>query len=352
VSSTESESLPPVSLEDLVALNEEIAALVRAGVPLELGLETAPGGPLAGELASLVVRLQRGESLGEALEAEGSRFPPLYRAIVQAGVRAGRLPLALEAVNAFVASVQDLRRKISLSLIYPLVVLCLTYVLFVFLVVEFAPRVQSVHRDFDLPSGAVLDALVAAGTHVAQWVWIGPTVLLVLVGGWIFTSRALDRTGLMGILRRLPWIRRIFQDQELGNFCQLLGLLIEHQVPLDEALALTAETIGDRRLKEDARQLEVTHARGLTLADSLSGTSRLPAMLKLMIATAGRPETLVETLQRAGESYRERAAERAAWFKLVLPVALAVFVGGTAALFYALTLFLPLTHMLYEMGRA
>ncbi len=57
----------PITLDQLLALNEEIAALVRAGVPLDRGLLDAGGdvrgrlGRIAGVLAR---RLNRGEELG------------------------------------------------------------------------------------------------------------------------------------------------------------------------------------------------------------------------------------------------------------------------------------------------
>ena len=67
-----------ISIDELGALNDEIAALVRAGVPLERGLLRA-GSDLSGGLKritqALGSRLSRGESLGQALEAEKAGDP-------------------------------------------------------------------------------------------------------------------------------------------------------------------------------------------------------------------------------------------------------------------------------------
>ena len=78
----------PITIDELAALNDEIAALVRAGVPLDRGLLQA-GSELPGGLKritqALGERLSRGETLTEALEAESQSTPPLYRAVVEAG---------------------------------------------------------------------------------------------------------------------------------------------------------------------------------------------------------------------------------------------------------------------------
>ena len=102
----------PISLDQLAALSEEIAALVRAGVPLDRGLRDLAGetpgqlGKLAGSIGE---RLEQGHSLEQ----------------VVAGFRAGRLPAALESVARTAHRVSQLRRSIGLALIYPTVVLSL-----------------------------------------------------------------------------------------------------------------------------------------------------------------------------------------------------------------------------------
>src|SRR3954454_2228285 len=86
-----------ISLGDLIALNDEIAALARAGLPLERGLREVGedvSGALRSAMVDLSARMERGGSLAGALAAGGGRSPPVYRAVVEAGVRGGRLPLA------------------------------------------------------------------------------------------------------------------------------------------------------------------------------------------------------------------------------------------------------------------
>src|SRR3954470_23074472 len=100
----------PISLDQLIALNDEIAALARAGIPLERGLLQA-GTDLPGRLGAIArvlgARLGRGEGLTQALEAEREQIPPVYRAVVQAGLRAGRLPTALEGLASFLRGLAE-----------------------------------------------------------------------------------------------------------------------------------------------------------------------------------------------------------------------------------------------------
>ena len=73
-----SDAKRPVTLEEMIALNDEIVSLVRAGVPLELGLREMgeeQAGALGKITTALAVRMSRGQALAEALAAEGNSFP-------------------------------------------------------------------------------------------------------------------------------------------------------------------------------------------------------------------------------------------------------------------------------------
>src|SRR5262245_61364596 len=118
------------TIEQLVALNDEIVWLTRGGVPLELGLRqlgTDAAGCLGEVCQSLSERMSAGASLSEALEADEHRLPAVYRTVVEVGLRAGKLPAALEAISNYAREMVELRRKITLALLYPLIVVVLAY---------------------------------------------------------------------------------------------------------------------------------------------------------------------------------------------------------------------------------
>src|SRR4051812_331638 len=92
---------PPLTLDQLAALSDEVAALARAGVPLDRGLAALAGdmpgrlGAMAGEISR---RLEEGQSLGCVMQELGGSLPPAYGHVIMAGLKAGRLSAALEGV--------------------------------------------------------------------------------------------------------------------------------------------------------------------------------------------------------------------------------------------------------------
>src|SRR5437870_8667292 len=84
-----------LSANDLITLNEEIAGMARAGLPLDQGLAALAREMTRGRLKQATVEiageLKAGRTLPEALANQGSRVPPFYAGLVEAGIRSGRL---------------------------------------------------------------------------------------------------------------------------------------------------------------------------------------------------------------------------------------------------------------------
>ena len=82
------------TLQDFETLNAQLAALVGAGVPLDVGLSQHEI-PAVRELkrinAIVARRVARGESLTEALEGDEQDVPAAYRSMVQYGLHTGNL---------------------------------------------------------------------------------------------------------------------------------------------------------------------------------------------------------------------------------------------------------------------
>jgi general secretion pathway protein F len=345
----------PLALDDLIALNDEMAALARAGLPLERGLLEA-GRDLPGKLGAITAvlgdRMRRGESLPQALAAEGDRFPPIYRAVVEAGLRSGRLAAALEALAGFARSYAEARRAIGLALGYPLLVLALAYGLGLVFLIELVPRFQATSELFHLPVRGALAGLAALRGTVWYWGPIVP-VALVLVGvGWVRSGRAvgLQPGRARSMLRWFPWMQSMLARFEAANFAELLALLVEHRVPYPEAIALAGEATGDPALVRDARDLAAAVELGTPPAAALSGSGAFPPLLRWLLATGREQEGLVDALRHAAGLYRTRARYRAELIRVLLPTLILLVVGATAALLYASMLFVPLSALLQQIS--
>lgn len=347
-----SRSRARISLDELIALNDEIAALVRAGTPLERGLLDLAGdlpGRLGRITATLGERMSRGESLSQALAAERGQFPRLYGAIVEAGIKSGRLTAALEQLATTARQLVELRNMAGGALVYPLIVFFLAYALWIGFVVWVAPVIAPAYESFDPQAAVWIERSAGLGTGIRYWGPALPLVILAGLGVWWTSSGRAQMVQSGGARRFLGWIpgfRRIHRWLQAAMFADMLALLVEQQVPLEESVVLAAEASGSRLLGVEAERFAATLRQGAALDECLAAAPDFPPLLCWLILSGQRQDSLAAALRHSADAYRERARQRSDAARLFLPMLLTVGFGGGTVLAYALLLFWPWTSML------
>jgi general secretion pathway protein F len=344
-----------MSLDQLTALNEEIAALVRGGMPLELGLREL-GKDSAGSLQQitqvLANRLARGESLAEAVGAEKEHLPASYRTLITAGIRAGRLPAALEAVSNYARELNQLRKQVALALLYPLLVLLLAYVLFVAFVSHAIVRFRETYEVFRFRVPMILNGAANMAEWTTTYWWVVPGVLLLLLAWWGISGGAqiLAFRGLTQPLGWFPLVQSICRDYRTANFAELLALMIEHQVPLPEGLRLAADATADPQLMRAGSRLADAIEQSAPQSSAAGRTYGLPPFLYWALTCRQSGDELVRLLRHSSAMARRKALRASRRFQTLFPIAAAVVIGGGAVALYSLTLFGPLAEFWHDLG--
>lgn len=348
------------SFAEFQNFNAELAALIRAGVPLESGLtamERSPGSGLAALSRRVQDRLNQGRTLVESLRQEEGHFSETYLATVEAALRADELPAALDSLTAFGRAAEDIRQQIRVSLVYPRIVVILAYVLFAtFLRIALGRWFELMQEFGYAPTGFL---------KVIQTIWqwpdymffltpIGIYVVLRIVMGlysrWIAGGHS---GGLSGreLVRRgfwLPGVKGIYDDLAASQVSSLLSLLLRHNVPLVEALNLVSRAATSGRFSHGLASMAQAVQAGQSLSEAVA-RAELPWLLRETLLTLGRSPQLAEGLQQAAVVYQRRALRKADNVQRYTPVVLTVLVGGGIVLVYALTVIIPLKTMFGEL---
>jgi len=339
-----------ISLDDLIALTDEMAALVRAGVPLASGLAaladdlSGSRGQISAEIAR---RMQAGESLTHILETSRAQFPPSYRAVVEAGVRSGRLTSALEGLATASRRIAELRRLNRAALVYPMTIAFLAFAVFVASLVWLEPRITTTYELMDEPPSAINLLLDRLGQSAPYW---APPIALAAIAAvavwWYRSTRAASTT--WGI--RVGPAARLRYYGQIAAFSETLALLVENGVPLAGALTLAADATGNDRFRTAAGDLSAAIHRGSAsptsqIPSSPAQSSFIPPMVGWLIA--GENSTaLADSLRSAAEAYRQRAIRLDDRLRLYVPIALTIGIGGTAVALYAISMLGPWYQML------
>ena len=110
-----------VSMKEFLFFNQELRALVRAGLPivpsLDILLERRKNKVFRNSLIDIRDRVKGGEALSDAFAAQGDLYPPLYSASLASGERSGELTSVIERFVAYLQKIISIRRKVISALI-------------------------------------------------------------------------------------------------------------------------------------------------------------------------------------------------------------------------------------------
>ena len=352
-----------LKLEDLLAFNDELAGVIRAGLPLDLGLRQIAESSLGG-IARLSHRLQErvavGVSLEQALRDEGDHLPSIYVAIVEAGLRVGRLPEALETLSALGQTILDLHRRSIIALIYPLIVLVIAYgSMLVFVGIWIPQIIERFYEGMHAAPGPIFHVMNWFSKSLWLWSWLAPLVGLFLVAllSRLFSpgsSASPSGTLLPSSVRRfawLPWMRGAIENLDRATFTKLLAMLVKHETPLHEAVVLASYSTGNPSLMIASNRLAELLRGGQSLSVCVQNIDNLPPFMRSMMAMGDRHHALDTTLWQTSDIYQRRAERQVDFASSVLPILLTCGIGGVATLVYAITVFGPVWELYRQLAQ-
>ncbi len=315
--------------DEFAFVNQQLAGMLRAGIPLEGALQqlcaTMADGALRAELTALHADLAQGAPLAAALRKR--QLPPLYVQLLSIGAAGNDLPGMLTLLADHYQHTHSVWTRLKGVLVYPVLVMVLSLAVSAVLAVLFS-SVQSgfVSIFNDLLEGKCLPWLTLVFVQYGQWLLWLPSLLMLSLGGGLLV--ALSRTTTRGWLR---WRFPGYREASVWQVAASLEMLVRGGCPLPEALALVEQLESDPVARWELAGWRKQMAEGRSLLTALTGPSRrFPALFGWLVASGG--EDLLGGLRRAVEIYRARAEYRV---ELLLHAALPVCVlvlGGLVAL--------------------
>jgi type II secretory pathway component PulF len=333
--------------DEFAFFNQQLAAMLRDGIPLEGALrrlgQDMRQGKLRDELQALEADLGKGVPLEEALKPR--QLPELYKRMVVVGVKSNDLPGALTMLADYFQNQNHVWTRLRSMLTYPLIVMAAAFVVSLGLAVIWSCYIGPGFRDMLGGMGIQLPAATVLAFDTLHSIWIFPVIL-----GTLF-ALAVVILFFPAMRGRFLWRLPAFKEAVVSRIASSLTLLMKNGVPFPDAIGLVQELETSPAAMADLGHWRGRLAAGTTKFSEVAAGGRLmPPLFVWVVASAG--EDIVSGLNRAAEIYHARAIYRTevALFS-VLPVA-SLFLGALviSQAFLVLSMFLPLIAMLNNLG--
>jgi len=334
---------PHIPTERLLIFSQELAALLKAGLPLvqslDVMLERQKDPTFRRSLETIREKVRSGIALSEAFRAEGALYPPILSASLIAGERSGNLEGVLRRLGQYLRLTYALRRKAIAAAVYPLLLFAMMGALLAVMVLFVIPGFKEFYGGMDVELPLLTRVVMAFAVflrHNAFW------VLLVLVGGWVaFKAWARQENSaivLDRLLLSVPYLGRLMKMYATSQLTRTLSALLQGGLPLLNALEVAGASIGNRAMASvvSGAAHQIREGRSLTMA--LESTGMIDSLTLEMVKVGEQTGALGDMLNSVADFYDEEMetsmAKALALVEPVLLIFMAFIVAAMLLAFY------------------
>ncbi len=337
---------PRVRTDLLLVFCQELAALLKAGLPLyqslDVMLERQKDGLFRRSQLRVREKVKAGTSLSDAFRAEGRLYPSIFAASLFAGERSGALETVLRRFVSYLRLNLALRRKAVAAAIYPLLLFSMMTALVALLLLYVIPRFkgfyEGLNAELPLPTRVLIAVATLRGDNLV-------VLALGLAGGVIVGVLWLRRPGsgvvLDKALLRLPYVGPLMRMYATSQLARTLATLLQGGLPLLGAMEVAGESVGNRALALAVTEATPLVREGKSLTAALESTHMLDNLAIEMVKVGEQTGALADMLHSLAEFIDEDLDTRMqTLLALVEPLMLVVMAVIVAAMLIAF--YLPL----------
>jgi type IV pilus assembly protein PilC len=338
-----------ISTREFLVFNQELATLLKAGMPLVQSLEILRQRVLNPVFKSVLddvhERVRSGSSLSEAFESHGSLFPGVYTASLLAGEKSGSLEQVIRRYVAYVKVVSSVKRKTISALVYPTILLLLSLVVVSIIIVKVVPEFGLFYEQFGAELPASTRIIVAISNFAGSYF----TLLLVSIvaavfGFWAWLRRSGNRVRFDRWVTSIPMLGPISQKFATSQAARTLATLLGGGIPLVNAIDVSARAIQNQYVAAELQTASQHVREGRSLAGAMNDSGAFPDVAIKMVEVGEQTGALQEMLNSLADFYDEEIETNLGRFVTIIEPALLVIMGIVIA-GLLLALYMPLFQL-------
>lgn len=339
-----------IPLEVLVIFCRQLYSLTKAGVPLlraVRGLGQSASHPLMREtLDAVVVELTNGKSLSASMKEHPRVFSDLFVSMISVGENTGRLDETLLQLAQYFEQEMETRRRIKSAMRYPTFVIIAITLAMAVLNIKVIPQFASMFSRFGVELPLPTRILIATSNFFVHY-W--PLMLGAVIVSWI-VLKAWRQTPAGGekwdkFRLKVPIVGDIINRAQLSRFSRTFSLMIRAGVPLNQAIQMSAESLGNNYLENRLIEMKNGIESGSSIAAMARQSGVFTPLVLQMIAVGEETGQVDDLLLEASDFYdREVDYDLKTLTARIEPILLLIV--AIMVLVLALGIFLPMWSLL------
>lgn len=341
---------PNIPLEVLVIFCRQMYSLTKAGVPLLRAMnglsQNSNNKLLKNALEEVTSELTNGRSLSVSMQQHPQVFSSLFVSMIHVGENTGRLDQALLQLANYYEQEMETRKRIKSAMRYPIFVLSFIFLAMLVLNVKVIPQFTSMFARFGVELPLPTRILMATSSFsVNYWHFMlgGMAGMFVAFQSWI--SGDVGREKWDKFRLRIPIVGDIVTRAQMSRFSRTFALMLKSGVPLNQSIALSAESLGNKYLENRLLEMKSGIESGTSMSVTAAQSGIFTPLVQQMIAVGEETGQIDDLLLEVSDFYDREVDYDLKTLTARIEPLLLVIVSGMV-LILALGIFLPMWNML------
>jgi type IV pilus assembly protein PilC len=343
-----------IARRDLLVFNQELATLLKAGMPLVQSLDIlrqrVSNPTFKAVLDGVYEKVKAGAALSDTFAEHPDLFPAVYSASLMAGERAGNLDEVIRRYVAYEKVIGAVRRRTISALIYPVILVTMMLGLVGIIVLRVVPAFSDFYTQFgrQLPLSTRI-IIGVSNLVVGNFPVIIVGLIAAVIGFVSWWKQPGQRTRIDRMLLELPWAGETVRKFATAQLARTLATLLGGGIPLVNALEIGGRSMTNRFLAAELADVTRRVREGETFAASLLARGVFPDVAVKMVEVGESTGALQEMLNSLGEFYDEEIETEVARFITLIEPVILIVMGAIIAL-VVLALYMPLFELSSVVG--
>lgn len=334
---------------DLLIFSQELATLIKAGMPLLQSLELLKRrveSPIfQSTLNDVYERVRGGASLSDAFIAQGDVVPGVYTASLVAGERSGNLESVLRRYVDYAKTISNVRRKAVSALIYPALLIVMAFVLVGIIVLRVVPEFSDFYKSFGAQLPFFTRVIVAISNFIrGEFALLLTVIVVAVVSLVVWVRQPGQRIRIHRFILGTPMLGEVTGKFATSQLARTLATLLGGGLPLVNALEIASRSVGNRFIASELAVVERRVREGASLAASMTERGVFPDVAVKMAEVGEQTGALQEMLNTVADFYDEDIATTMERFETLAPPILLVIMGVVVAALL-LALYIPVFQL-------
>lgn len=327
----------PVKKKDITVFCKQFYSILNAGVTVIDGLrmvsEQTESKELKKALVNVQVNVEKGDSLADAMAAEGKVFPDLLVHMVAAGEATGNLEIAFDRICNQFDKDMKLTSMVRSAMIYPIVVLIVAIAVIIVLMVTVIPNFQQTFEEMGEELPLPTQMVIALSDFIVNnlfWVIGGIIGFIILIMVAKSTEPGKRVTSHLALI--IPMIKNFSVKNAAAKFSMTMATLIASGIPIVDAIGIVADVIENRVIRDSLMECREQVMEGIPMSEPIADAEIFPPMLHHMLKIGEDTGTTEQMLDKVAEYYEAEVEEATknltTAMEPMIIIVLAVLVGG------------------------